>query len=92
MSPPSRRRLPLSLPRSPEPLDLSKGTPRFLPSEAGTPHLEQGVATGDGSLVPKGVRFLFAITSRSLDPPSLLSFATPASPRPGFGDLDYSRC
>lgn len=93
MSPPPRRRLPLplSLPRSSESLDLSKGTPRFLPSEAGTQHLEQGAAARDGSLVPKGVRFLFAITSRTFDP-SLLSFATPRPHRPGFGDLDYSRC
>lgn len=80
---------PLLLPRSPDPLDLSQGTPRFLLSKASTPHLEQGAAARDGSLAPRGVRFLFAITWRSFDP-SL--FRHPAPHRLGFGDLDYSRC
>lgn len=72
-----RVRLPAGrCPGSPKPLAPSKGTARFLPSEASAPHLERGAAARNGSLAPRGVRFLFEITSRSCDP-LLLSFATP---------------
>ena len=72
---------PSGCPGSLEPLSLSKGTPHFLPSEASAPHLDRGAAARDGSLTPRGVRFLFEITSRSFDP--LLRH--PGSPSPGFG-------